>query len=71
VSWSRRGFDTISADPDKVLNRLTKKLGPGDVLLLHDGSGARTKRDNSVAVEVLPRLLKIIESEGLRPALLL
>jgi peptidoglycan/xylan/chitin deacetylase (PgdA/CDA1 family) len=57
ASWTRRGFDTMSADPDVVLARLTRRLRGGDILLLHDGHAARTRSGTPVILEVLPRLL--------------
>jgi len=36
VSWTRRGFDTVSGSPARVLGRLTRHLQSGDILLLHD-----------------------------------
>lgn len=70
ASWSRRGFDTVTNRPDAVYARLVRGLGPGDILLLHDGNSARTKQGTAVAVEVLPRLLDRIATEGLTPVTL-
>jgi peptidoglycan/xylan/chitin deacetylase (PgdA/CDA1 family) len=66
ASWTRRGFDTVSADPDAILRRLTNPLQAGDILLLHDGHAARTGRGRAVILEVLPRLLDALTSRGLR-----
>jgi peptidoglycan-N-acetylglucosamine deacetylase len=38
VSWTRRGFDTVEKNPEKVFTRLSKGLQAGDILLLHDGN---------------------------------
>jgi peptidoglycan/xylan/chitin deacetylase (PgdA/CDA1 family) len=62
ASWTRRGFDTVSRDPVKVSRRLLAGLAPGDVLLLHDGSCARTSKGTPVILEVLPRLLDALEA---------
>ena len=59
-SWSKRGFDTRVGDPDKVLNSLTRNIKGGDILLLHDGSAARTPAGKPVILDVLPRLLDSI-----------
>lgn len=56
-SWSKRGFDARVGDADAVLKSLTHDLKGGDILLLHDGSAARTKQDKPVILDVLPRLL--------------
>lgn len=70
VSWTRRGFDTVNADAGNVLARLTRGLGAGDILLLHDGHAARTGRGTPVVLEVLPRLLDALDAAGLRPVTL-
>ena len=65
TSWTRRGFDTVSADPERVLERLTRHLRAGDILLLHDGHAARSRRGEAVILEVLPRLLEELARRGL------
>ena len=67
VAWTRRGFDTVSSDPGRVLARLVRGLAPGDILLLHDGSSARGASGDPVILEVLPRLLDAVEAAGLKP----
>lgn len=56
-SWSKRGFDTQVGDADAVFNRLARDLKSGDILLLHDGSAAKTAEGKPVILDVLPRLL--------------
>jgi peptidoglycan/xylan/chitin deacetylase (PgdA/CDA1 family) len=70
VSWTRRGFDTVSASAQGVLGRLTRRLQAGDILLLHDGHAARTARGSAVILEVLPPLLAAIDAAGLTPVTL-
>jgi len=70
VSWTRRGFDTVSASAQRVLGRLTRRLQAGDILLLHDGHAARTARGSAVILEVLPPLLAAIDAAGLTPVTL-
>jgi peptidoglycan/xylan/chitin deacetylase (PgdA/CDA1 family) len=65
ASWTRRGFDTVSADADAVFHRLANPLQPGDILLLHDGHAARTRRGQAVILDVLPRLLDALKAHGL------
>ncbi len=67
VSWSRRAFDTREGDPRRVLARLVSGLGPGAILLLHDGNAARTPAGQAVILEVLPRLIEHIRAAGLEP----
>jgi len=54
VSWTRRGYDTRDADPQRVLGRLTRGLAGGDLLLLHDGHTCRGAGSRPVVLEVLP-----------------
>lgn len=67
ASWTRRGFDTVTHDPDSVFARLTRNATGGDILVLHDGHGARTRSGSPVILEVLPRLLAALAAASLRP----
>jgi peptidoglycan-N-acetylglucosamine deacetylase len=66
VSWTRRGLDCFSRNPTAVLNRLIRGLSAGDVLLLHDGSCARTLNGKPIVLAVLPSLLEHLTQRGLR-----
>lgn len=66
VSWSRRGFDTRGCDATKVASRLLPGLTAGDIVLLHDGHGARSATGTPIIFDVLPLVLDRIESLGLR-----
>lgn len=66
VSWTRRGFDTREADPQRVLQRLTQGLRGGDILLLHDGHARRTAAGRPVVLDVLPALLQRCAAAGLK-----
>ena len=66
VSWTRRGFDTVTRDGARVASRLVRSLGPGDILLLHDGSSARGAGGRPVVLEALPRVLDEMSRKGLR-----
>ena len=70
VSWTRRGYDTRDADPQRVLGRLTRGLAAGDLLLLHDGHACRGAGNRPVVLEVLPLLLARCRAAGLRPVTL-
>lgn len=70
VSWTRRGFDTVTSDPDRVLARLLRGLAAGDILLLHDGHAARAGGGDPVILTVLPRLLAAVRAAGLKPVTL-
>jgi peptidoglycan/xylan/chitin deacetylase (PgdA/CDA1 family) len=62
VTWTRRGYDGLPADPDVVLSRLTRGLAAGDILVLHDGGPS----GGHAAVQTLPRLLGTIADRGLK-----
>ena len=66
VSWTRRGYDTREADARRVLERLTRGLAGGDILLLHDGNSARSALGRPVVLEVLPPLIERLRGLGLR-----
>ena len=65
VSWTRRGFDTVSRNPEIVLAKLTRDLAAGDILLVHDGHAARAADGTPVVQAVLPRLLDALSGAGL------
>jgi peptidoglycan/xylan/chitin deacetylase (PgdA/CDA1 family) len=67
VSWTRRGFDTVSGSAARVLGKLTRHLADGDILLLHDGHAARTAAGDAVILEVLPPLLAAVAAARLTP----
>ena len=64
ITWTRRGFDTVSSNPAVVLERLIRKLSAGDILLLHD---RRTRDQRALVLDVLPALLDRIAAAGLKP----
>jgi peptidoglycan/xylan/chitin deacetylase (PgdA/CDA1 family) len=70
ASWTRRSYDTRCGDPDTVLQRLTRNLAAGDILLLHDGNAARTPDGQPVILAVLPRLLAALHDHQLNPVTL-
>lgn len=50
MGWNRRGYDAVSTDADAVLAKILPKLGPGDIVLLHEAT--------PIAREVLAGVLK-------------
>lgn len=70
VSWTRRGFDTVERRAEVVLGRLSRGLGDGDILLLHDGHVGRATAARPVILDVLPPLLETVARAGLQPVTL-
>jgi peptidoglycan/xylan/chitin deacetylase (PgdA/CDA1 family) len=66
TSWTRRGFDTVSRNPQSVLDRLTRSLRAGDIVLLHDGAPSRRANEEAIVLNVLPGLLARMAESGLR-----
>lgn len=64
VSWTRRGFDAVSSDAARVVERLVDTLRAGDILLLHDG--ARAGAGEPTVLKVLPQLLSELSQRGLK-----
>lgn len=67
ASWTRRGFDTVRRDPQRVASCLVDGLAAGDILLLHDGHAARTQAGMRVILEALPIVVAAMKSRSLVP----
>jgi peptidoglycan/xylan/chitin deacetylase (PgdA/CDA1 family) len=60
MAWNRRGYDAVCADVEMIVKWITRGLGPGDIVLLHEAT--------PVATEVLRRVLEEVGRRGLRAA---
>lgn len=58
IGWSIRSFDTVISSRSRLLNRITRSLKGGDVILLHD--------HGRCTFDILPDLLTYISSRGLK-----
>jgi peptidoglycan-N-acetylglucosamine deacetylase len=38
IGWSVRSLDTVIDDPEKIIKRIKKQIGPGSIVLMHDTS---------------------------------
>ncbi len=56
IGWSIRSFDTVLADKEKLLKRVTRKVKSGDIFLFHDKC--------KVTVQILPALIEYLIAEG-------
>ncbi|WP_374410722.1 polysaccharide deacetylase family protein [Hydrogenophaga sp.] len=70
AAWTRRPYDTRDGRPEKVLQRLTRGLAAGDILLMHDGHAALTPEGQPVILATLPVLLETLRAQSLRPVTL-
>ena len=66
AAWTRRPFDTRDGRAEQVLSRLMHGLGPGDILLMHDGHAARTADGRPVILSALPELLDALAARRLQ-----
>jgi peptidoglycan/xylan/chitin deacetylase (PgdA/CDA1 family) len=66
VSWTSRGFDMVSRKPSRVLKRLSCRLAPGAIVLLHDRHAIGSSARDPIVLEVLPQLLQQLKDRGLR-----
>jgi len=71
AAWTRRAYDTREGRPDVVLARLTRNLGAGDILLMHDGHASLTPDGRPVILATLPQLLRSLADHGLKPVTLI
>jgi peptidoglycan/xylan/chitin deacetylase (PgdA/CDA1 family) len=58
IGWTIRSFDTLIKSPVALMNRVTKSLKAGDVILFHD--------NGNTTHEILPALLDHLSKLGLK-----
>lgn len=58
VGWNIRSLDTVTSSEQKIFQRITKKLKPGSIVLMHNTSRK--------SVNVLEQLLQYMEENKLR-----
>lgn len=66
VTWSVRGRDSTTCDPQVIIKRILPGLAPGAIILLHDGSEPRHPADRQASVAALACLLRGMTEAGLR-----
>ncbi|HEY0686047.1 MAG TPA: polysaccharide deacetylase family protein [Steroidobacter sp.] len=64
VAWSIHSRDTYARDPVAVARGVLSRIGPGDIVLLHDGH-EREQRHRPLILQVLPLLLQGLRERGL------
>ena len=60
ISWTIRSFDTLVPQPEAILNRVLRRVAPGDIILLHDNARAGAQ----VMLDVLPRMIDELKGRG-------
>ncbi len=65
VGWQARAFDTQRQDAGAIAAAILKRLRPGGVILLHDGSDSLND-DRNPTLRALPRILEGIKESGLK-----
>jgi peptidoglycan/xylan/chitin deacetylase (PgdA/CDA1 family) len=58
IGWSLRSLDTVIKNEKKLLNKIKRRIKPGDIILFHDHS--------AVVTEILPEILDFIQNIGLK-----
>lgn len=66
VAWSIHSRDTIDRDPQRIAQRVLKRIRPGDIVLMHDGHQT-SGRHRSAGLDALPLILKGLEERALKP----
>jgi len=61
IAWSRRAFDGVRGDPDRIARSLTRDVRSGDILLIHQG------RPDSVAA--IRATLAMLRRGGFTPVI--
>jgi peptidoglycan-N-acetylglucosamine deacetylase len=64
VGWQSRAFDTRRQDARGISEAILKKIRPGGVILLHDGSDS-LHDDRTATVKALPRIIQGLKDRGL------
>jgi peptidoglycan/xylan/chitin deacetylase (PgdA/CDA1 family) len=59
IGWSLRSMDTVTKDENKLIEKITKKIKAGDIILLHDTA--------TVTVNSLQKIIDVIRQKGLEP----
>ncbi|HEX3761877.1 MAG TPA: polysaccharide deacetylase family protein [Kofleriaceae bacterium] len=66
VTWSVRGFDSRPTTADAIVARVARRLAPGAIVALHDGTGLGGGTDRAPTLAALSRILGECRARGLR-----
>lgn len=62
IGWDIRSFDTIIDDPQKLIQRICRRLRSGSIILLHD--------NRKITSQILGELIETIQQQGYKILLL-
>lgn len=65
VTWTARGLDATGRSAAEIIARLTPRLTPGAIVVLHDGGGFHGTTDRAPTLAALERLLTTASDRGL------
>lgn len=66
VAWSIRSLDSVDSNPPRVAARIKRRLKPGAIVLLHDGSEVRVRRGTPSVLGALPLVLREMRERNWR-----
>lgn len=66
VAWNIRSFDSVDRNSARVVARITRKLAPGAIVLMHDGTQTRRRSEVPAVLAALPEVLRQIGCIGAR-----
>jgi peptidoglycan/xylan/chitin deacetylase (PgdA/CDA1 family) len=71
VGWTADTEDWRGGTPEEMLARVSGRISPGAIVLMHDGIGPGARRDGCAAtVDLVRPLVALVRSYGLEPAAL-
>ena len=65
VGWQVRAFDTQRQDPKVIAKSILRKVQPGGVILLHDGSDSAGNEDRTATLQALTEILQGLKDRGM------
>ena len=66
VTWTIRGLDSRPTTAAAIVERVVKRLAPGAIVTLHDGTGLLGGEDREPTLAALSTILTECETRGLR-----
>ncbi len=64
ILWSLKARDGVTTTCQNILNRVLPKIAAGDILLMHDGRDAASRRDVEPTITALPEIILAYQKRG-------